>query len=232
MKLPVVRAPIFFLDYDGTLAPITDHPMTAYPYPGVPELLLQLHQQYPLRIVTGRHLRDLAVLLELPLQAIGLHGVQEARIGSAIKSRMPEEARAAVEALQRTVPVIEGAWVEDKEHTFTVHYRDVVEKAAAREMLREWLTDLPDTLHAIWGKDIVEPRPRGIDKGVAVQQIAAEHDKHTPVYIGDDTTDEDAFRVLNGEAITIKVGPGETAARYQLPDPAAVIAYLRQYLRP
>ncbi len=227
---PVVHNPLFFLDYDGTLAPITDHPMTAYPYPGVRDLLTGLHERYPLWIVTGRHLRDLAVLLGLPLPAIGLHGVQEARIGGEIVSRMPGEARAAVEVLKQTVPEIEGTWVEDKEHTFTVHYRDAVEKAKVRELLGAWLSELPETLHAIWGKDIVEPRPRGIDKGIAVRRIVLKYGRHTPIYIGDDTTDEDAFRELDGDAVTIKVGAGETAARYRLPGPEAVIAYLQEYI--
>lgn len=227
---PFAVNPIFFLDYDGTLAPLTEHPMSAYPYPDVPALLARLDELHPLWIVTGRHLRDLVVLLGMPLRAIGLHGVQEGRIGGAVTSQMPEEARIAVEALRITVPEIKGTWVEDKEHTFTVHYRGGDGEAATRAVLREWLSELPDSLHAIWGKEIVEPRPIGISKGVTVSRIAAGHGGRTPVYIGDDTTDEDAFKALDGQAVTIKVGQGETAARYRLAGPEEVVTYLRQYL--
>jgi len=78
---PVPVSPLLFLDYDGTLAPIVDDPMQAFPHPEVPDLLRELDKKYPLWIVTGRNLNDLSVLLGVPLQGIGLHGAQEGRIG-------------------------------------------------------------------------------------------------------------------------------------------------------
>nr|WP_243665268.1 trehalose-phosphatase [Rhodothermus marinus] len=77
---------------------------------------------------------------------------------------------------------------------------------------------------------MIELRPRDVHKGTAVRAVAAQWPDRTPVYIGDDTTDEDAFRALADRGLTIKVGDGATAARYRLPDESAVVAYLRQYL--
>ena len=63
-----------------------------------------------------------------------------------------------------------------------------------------------------------------------MRRIAAEHPDHTPVYLGDDVTDEDAFAALDAPAVTVKVGAGETRARYRLPDVDAVVAYLAGFL--
>ena len=227
---PIVKNPLFFLDYDGTLAPIVDDPMSAFPHTEAPGLLEQLTARYPLWIITGRHLRDLAVLLDMPLRAIGLHGAQEGTIGGAHESLIPEGAQTALSARRRTVPDLEGLRVEEKEHTFAVHYRAVKEKAKVRARLRAWTDDLPEELDAIWGKDVLELRPRGLDKGVAVRRIAEDFPNHTPVYLGDDVTDEDAFAALAEDAVTVKVGEGDTRARFRLGDVEAVVAYLKQYV--
>jgi trehalose 6-phosphate phosphatase len=230
---PVAEQPLFFLDYDGTLAPIVDQPMDAVPHPDVPDLLTALAERYPLWVITGRHLRDLEVLLKLPLPAVGLHGTQQGTIGESIDLLMPETAVAALARLRAAVPKLEGVMVEDKDPSFAVHYRNVEDPGEARRRLQTWATDVPDGLDTIWGKKVVEVRPHGFDKGVAVERLAAKHPGHTPLYLGDDVTDEDAFAALDAldrETLTIKVGEGETRARYRLPDVEAVVAYLQRYL--
>lgn len=229
---PVVDRPLFFLDYDGTLAPIVDQPMEAYPHPDVPPLLDVVADRYPLWVITGRHLRDLAVLLRKPLPAVGLHGTQQGVVGETTESLMPAAAVTALDRLREALPDLDGLRVEDKPPSFAVHYRGVPDEAAAREHLQAWAADLPDELTAIWGKKVVELRPVGYDKGVAVTRLAEAHPEHTPIYLGDDVTDEDAFaalEALNRPVLTIKVGPGETRAQHRLPDVEAVVAYLRQY---
>ncbi len=227
---PVVDAPVFFLDYDGTLSEICDDPMQAFPHPAVPELLPRLMARAPLWIITGRHLRDLGKLLPLTVQAVGLHGVQEGFSGGEYKATMPEAARQAILEMKNTVPQMEEIRVEDKEHAFAVHYRGAKKVADVKASLSQWLLNTPDELVVIHGKDVVELRPEGISKGHAVSRIAKAHQQHQPVYIGDDTTDEEAFKALGQNAVTIKVGDGETAARYRLPNVASVIAYLQKYV--
>ncbi len=229
---PVAERPLFFLDYDGTLAPIVDDPLQAHPHRHVPAVLERLEARYPLWIVTGRHLRDLPAFLGLKLQAIGLHGAQRGVLGSAPESLMTEAVREDIERMRAAAPELEGVRIEDKEHAFAVHYRNAPDRAAARARLEDWLADCPEALDAIWGKDVVELRPDGLTKGTAVRRLAAAHPEHMPVYLGDDVTDEDAFRALREHeaAVTIKVGPGETAARYRLDGPEDVVAYLKRYV--
>lgn len=229
---PIAEKPLFFIDYDGTLAPIVDDPDEAYPHPEAPPLLEQLNERYPLWIVTGRHLQALEPLLDLPLRAIGLHGAQEGRIGGPIRRLTPDDAAEALRRLRQTVPTGDGVRVEEKDTAFAVHYRAAENEDEARERICTWADAVPDMLEAIWGKKVMELRPKGMSKGTAVHEIARDFPDRTPVYLGDDVTDEDAFGALEDaeKALTIKVGDGETKARYRLSGPDAVIDYLRQYI--
>jgi trehalose 6-phosphate phosphatase len=225
--------PLLFLDYDGTLAPIVDDPAAAVPHVAIPDLLARLHERHPVVVVTGRHLDDLAGFFAEappPIRAVGLHGTQEGRLGEAPRDTLSAEAADALAALRDRVPALDGLHVEDKGPAFAVHYRAVADEGAALERLRAWADGVPDALEPVWGKKVVELRPVGTSKGVAVRRIAAEHPDRTPVYLGDDVTDEDAFAVLDVPAVTVKVGEGETAARYRLPDVDAVVDYLRGFL--
>lgn len=230
-QLPLADQPLFFLDYDGTLAPIVDDPSAAYPHPAVPDLLQDLARLHPVYIVTGRHLRDLdAFLPDLSLPAIGLHGAQEGTLHGEVEDRLTPDDRKKLNGMRESVPSIAGVWVEDKEHTFAVHYRGAAHPEAAAQAIAAWAATAPDTLNVISGKDVVELRPAHLHKGTAVQEVAARRPNRTPVYLGDDVTDEDAFRALPDEAITVKVGEGETAAQFHLPDVPTVVAYLHRYI--
>lgn len=230
---PVVDDPLFFLDYDGTLAPIVDDPEAAVPHPDVPTLLRQLDDRYPVWIVTGRDLRALSSFLDHPLPAIGLHGAQEGVIGEEAQRLMPDDAARALQRLRESVPNVEGLRVEDKDQAFAVHYREVEDEEEVQNRLSAWLDAMPEMLDAIWGKKVVELRPEGLTKGTAVRRIAEEHPDCTPVYLGDDTTDEDAFAALQDlerETVTIRVGNEETRAEHRLEGPDEVVAYLQRYL--
>lgn len=229
---PVVENPLFFLDYDGTLAPIVDDPEAAVPHPRAPDLLRSLNEQYPVWIVTGRDLQALASFLDRSYRAIGLHGAQEGVIGESAHHLMSKEAVDALGRLKGSVPSVDGIWVEEKDRAFAVHYRQAEDRQHARSRLEEWLEDPPDALEAIWGKAVVELRPKGLTKGTAVCRIVDGHPDRTPVYLGDDVTDEDAFTALqnlDGETVTVKVGAGATQAEYRLADPDAVMDYLARY---
>lgn len=227
---PVVENPLFFLDYDGTLAPIVDDPAQAYPHPEAEPVLVELSRRYPLWIVTGRFLKDLPAFFSQPFRAVGLHGMQEGTIGGDTRITIDEDARRHIAHMRATVPDIEGLVIEEKGPTFTVHYRRVADEAAALAQLGAWVAQAPEGLDPIWGKKVVEVRPHGVNKGVAARRIADAHPGHTPVFLGDDVTDEDAFEALGPGAVTIRVGPGETRARYRLADPEAVVAYLKAYV--
>ncbi|WP_094549681.1 trehalose-phosphatase [Rubricoccus marinus] len=235
--IPHPNRPLLFLDYDGTLSPIVDDPAQARPHPDVPALLASLAERHRVVIVSGRGIAKLTHFLPgVRVQAVGLHGAEEGALG---EEPAPSAALQAVAeplaALKASVPALEGVMVEDKGATFAVHYRNARDEAAAHEALRAWASDVPEGLHAVWGKKVLELRPRDLSKGTAVVRIAAENPALTPVYIGDDTTDEDAFQALDAssgerEPVTVKVGEGETAARYRVPGVDDVVTYLRGFL--
>ena len=229
----VVENPLFFLDYDGTLAPIVDDPAAAVPHPDAPDLLRKLSARHPLWIVTGRDLQALSSFLDQPLHAIGLHGAQEGIVGRHANSLMSDAAAEALRERRASVPSIEGLRVEEKDRSFALHYREVADEDATRGRLQDWLADLPDVLDAIWGKKVVELRPDGLTKGTAVRRLAEEHPHCTPVSLGDDVTDEDAFTALQAmdrDAVTVKVGNDDTRASARLDGPDAVMEYLRRYV--
>ncbi len=231
MRPPHPGQPLLLLDYDGTLAPIVEDPAAAHPHPEAPELLARLDARYPLVLISGRHLGGLSGFLGgLALRAVGLHGAQEGRLGAATDDGLPAEAVAALAALRGGLPTVDGVRVEEKGPAFAVHYRGAPAEAAAEAALRRWAAGAPSALEPVWGKKVVELRPAGVSKGTVAFRLAAEHPGHTPVYLGDDTTDEDAFAALRPPAVTVKVGPGTTAARYRLRDVDAVVAYLRGFL--
>ena len=98
---------------------------------------------------------------------------------------------------------------------------------AAMDHALESATDF----HAIGGKKVIEARPKGTDKGAAIAALMQKppFKGRTPVFIGDDVTDEDGFRTVNAMGgVTVKVGLGQSAARFRLPDVAAVYDLLQR----
>lgn len=239
MTLPVPGRPLLLLDYDGTLAPLVDDPAAARPHPDVPGLLAALAAQMPVYVLTGRDLGTLATLLTgpdgapLPVRAIGLHGAEEGVLGQAATRPAYERCAHALQTARASVPLLPGVRIEAKGgDAFAVHYRGAPDGATVESALDAWAAAAPDVLEAVRGKCVIELRPRGVSKGAAARRLAAAHPGCTPVCLGDDVTDEHAFEALADvpDAVTVRVGPGETAARHRLPDVEAAVGYLRRVL--
>jgi trehalose-phosphatase len=230
-----------FLDYDGTLSPLQEHPSKARLTPRMRKALLACaaHPDTDVAVVSGRSLADVQDVVRQPgLTFAGNHGLEIA--GPEIPHFVHEDlvhyrrrAEALAEDLERCET--EGAWTEYKGPTLTFHYRSVPENRHAK------LVEEVNTIIAQHGYQAraahcaVEARPPiGWDKGRAVLHIL--RTRYGPswseavrvIYVGDDQTDEDAFRFLSGLAITFRVGSADTptAATRRLPDVAAVRALL------
>jgi trehalose 6-phosphate phosphatase len=230
---------LLLLDYDGTLAPIVDDPGRALPHPSIPSLLTRLGERHPLYVVSGRDLATLGHLLTdhtgmpLPVAAIGLHGAEVGTLGLPSSRPAIDANETALRLMLETLPALEGVEVERKGGAaFAVHYRRSPHPLNTRQALARWAAGAPGQLEAVWGKMVVELRARGVSKGIAVGQIAAAHPNRVPVYLGDDVTDEEAFAALNEldpRAVTVKVGRGDTSARFRLDGVSAAVGYLSSF---
>jgi len=234
-----------FLDYDGTITPIVDHPSRAKLTPEMQRVLEELasREDTEVAIISGRALEDVHGRVGIPeITYAGNHGLE---VGAPdlppFKHEDAEHYRQRVAELAETLEevCVDGAWVEPKGHTLTWHYRNVSgDPSALVQRAREIIVE--EGFQAREAHKAVEARPPiGWDKGRAVLHIL--RSRYGPswpehvriVYIGDDHTDEDAFRILEGMAVTFRVGPAETltAARHRLANVDAVGAVLRWLAR-
>lgn len=241
----VAAAPgvFFFLDYDGTLAPLAPTPDAARPLPGTDEVLSQLArtQGTQVALVTGRTVAAVRRFVNVArIFWVGIHGLETYRPDGTTEL---SEDTAAVRALLRPIKQrLEeelashpGILIEDKGLALACHYR-LATRADAAVALRcvtaavQPLRRRGLKIGITHGHEVVEIRPPNANKGKAVCRLLATHGAASlPVYIGDDQTDEDAFILLPPDAITIRVGSPRvrTAARYRAHDPREVLAFLR-----
>lgn len=230
------RAPSVFLDYDGTLTPIVQRPEDAVLSAAMRERVQALARRAAVSVVSGRDLDDVRRLVGLEeILYAGSHGLDIAGPGGVRLEHpggaalLPEVDRAE-EELRRTPGDVPGVLIERKRFSVAVHFRVVARDLVAEVVAAgERVAALHPRLARLRGKEVLELRP-GVawDKGAAVLWLLEEVDRRgpgsVPIYIGDDTTDEDAFRALAGRGIGIAVmdGPRETLARYSLRDPEEV----------
>ncbi|SDG00216.1 trehalose 6-phosphatase [Blastococcus aurantiacus] len=216
-------------DYDGVLAPLADVPSEAVPEPGTGEVLERLSAVpgVTVALVSGRGLADLRATSGFTgeLRWIGSHGAEfDGPLAGDLAGRR-DELTARLEPLVTGTP---GARLEIKPASVAVHVRQVPDRSAAAALLERARAAVDPSLTMKPGKDVFEVAVTDADKGSAVRRLAAEIGARGVLYLGDDVTDEDAFRALGPDDVTVKVGDGETVAAHRVADPAAVRALLEQ----
>ena len=214
-------------DYDGVLAPLVGDPSAAVPLPGVAAALQRLatHHDVVVALVSGRGVADLRAVsgFEGPYRWIGSHG---AEYGGPLTAELAGRRDVLAERLAPLVAAVPGARLEVKPASVAVHVRQVTDRAAAAGLLEQADAVADPFLTKKPGKEVLELAVTDADKGSALLRLRDDLGAAATVYLGDDRTDEDAFRVLSPGDLTVKVGEGETAARYRVPDPAAVVVLL------
>ncbi len=224
-------------DFDGVVAPIVEHPREAHPQPGTVEVLRELASRpgTHVAVVSGRDLDTLTRVSSLDDPAvtrIGSHGAQSSRReGDGLTAEQHDLLEQVTRELEDVVRDHPGTRLEHKPAATALHTRgsdDDVAEAAARAA--EEVAARHEEVSALAGKAVVELAVVRADKGSALRDLADELGADAVVYLGDDVTDEHAFEVLGEDDVTVKVGDGETAARYRLDDAAAVPALLRAVL--
>ena len=211
-------------DYDGTIAPIVNDPMRAVPDRETSVALRSLAtlDQTHVGIVSSRALRDLAALSRLPaeIHLVGSHG-SEFDVDFALQMDAETQARrdALGESLAEICRRYPGASLEQKPASVAFHTRNAPPEtvdAAIAEV--EALAAADETLVYSTGKMVCEVGVMQTDKGKALDTLRTNVSASAVLFVGDDTTDEDAFRSLSGPDIGVKVGDGETAAPFRIAD--------------
>jgi trehalose 6-phosphate phosphatase len=240
-----VRLPPFepgwalFLDVDGTLLDIAERPDQVDAHQIDRELVEGLRRaaRGALALISGRSLAQLdRMFAPLTLPAAGQHGYERRDVqGRRHRHRFPVETLApAKQALLEFAGRHPGLVLEDKGASLALHYRLAPQlEQAALEALRRASAPLGGAVQTQGGKMVWELKPAGADKGLAIDEFMREPPfaGRTPVFLGDDVTDEYGFRVVNRlGGHSIKVGPGDTQARWRLANPAAARTWLREWL--
>ncbi|MBU1869152.1 MAG: trehalose-phosphatase [Candidatus Omnitrophica bacterium] len=243
--------PIFlFLDYDGTLTPIVDSPKKAFISKKTKKVLEALIKTpgYKIAVVSGRRLEDVRRKVGLRgIIYVGNHGLEIEGPKIGYSAPVPSGYRLALRKIKKelvdNLSVFKGVFVEDKGLSLSLHFR-----LAKKELIPKIKTVFHETaiLHIAkgyirirTGKMVLEVRPAlNWDKGKVVlwlmarQKYALNGTPFLPIYIGDDDTDEDAFRALKNRGVTVFVGrPKSSAAGYYLSDYNEVSDFFKRILQ-
>lgn len=222
-----------FLDLDGTLARIEPRPDDVGPHARRTSVLKRLAAAADGRVavVSGRSLTTLDHLLEGALiAASGVHGLERRRADGSLASLPPHPGiPRARRAFAQMVVGRQGLMMEDKGLSVTLHYRLAPDAAEAVVALARREAEAGGLALQL-GDMVAELKTPGADKGSAIQAFMQEPPfaGRAPVFVGDDLTDEDGFRAvaaLGGYGVLVGEGR-ETAARYRLADPDAVLDWL------
>lgn len=242
--LMVRQAPLIhlFSDFDGTLTPIKPRPEDCLLAPEFVRLLAAIAASPGCHVglVSGRSLADLRPRVGLDeISYAGNHGLEIVGPGfsfaEAASAARREDLQSLLALLRPIVETCPGAWIEDKGLSASIHYRQ--SKAEDSLALKRRLDVAKQEL--AWpaffcfrrGKEVLEIRPDvAWHKGTAANWLSRQFNPEGlnafRIYLGDDRTDEDAFRACS-KGLTIRVGPpAATAAEYHLPSSAEVMAFL------
>jgi trehalose 6-phosphate phosphatase len=223
------------LDVDGTLIEFTDSPLDTFADADLKTLLGRVAERLggAVALVSGRSIHYLDKLFApLCLPSAGLHGVERRKAsgamhGASFVDTQLDQARSALNSLVAAHP---GTIVEDKGRTLAVHFRMAPQyESAVREALTAIAAPLGGNYHIQEGTMTLELKPRGFTKATAVKAFMSEppFSGRTPVFVGDDLTDQDALRTVEDEGgISIAVGE-RVHGQFRIENASAVRTWLR-----
>jgi len=231
---PLGRDAALFLDFDGTLVGLAPTPEAIEIPPALIPLLSDLRDQLggALAVVSGRQIDSIdRFLAPLRLAAAGEHGVQRRDAEGRMQEQRAPDLAPILDIANELARVHEGLLVERKHAAIALHYRLAPQlEAVCRDAMSRAIAGHPQ-LELMHGKFVFEAKPAGINKGLAIDAFMREAPfaGRTPVFAGDDTTDESGFAIVQPRGgIAIKVGPGPSLALHRLESPLAVYEWLVQ----
>lgn len=252
-RLKAARRVLLLCDYDGTLTPIVDKPELADLSEKTRQMLQSLARQshFIVGIISGRALVDLRQRVGINgIIYAGNHGLEIEGPGVSLVMPLAVEMRPVFrlinQVLNKALAPIKGVRVEDKGLTISVHYR-MVEEGKSEEVANAFERVIATArslgkVKITSGKKVYEVRPAvEWDKGEAIALLIERFGKTKtkkellPIYLGDDQTDEDGFKLIekhDGISIFVGMEAGNSAARYYLNSPAEVEEFLERLVQP
>ncbi len=231
---------LFILDYDGTLSPIRSLPHQAKPKKALKNLLTTLSEQNntDVVVISGRDKDTLESWLgNLPIALASDHGVWIKRKNKTWSNTLPNDQHwleSVSNIIQKFSDEMPGSFIEEKTHSIAFHYRN-----SEPDMVSVKLPELKEALRSIIGRQpiemqdgrrVLEIKDQRMNKGQAALSFSSE-DAYDFIFIaGDDTTDEDMFKT-HPNHYTVKIGYGETNAKYRLKDPDALHDLLQTFIK-
>lgn len=228
---PLLSNALIAFDVDGVLAPIVERANEARLTPGVHEALSHLGARSSVAIISGRAVADLERLFEFPpdITVVGSHGLEERGRRPVVLDDDEQYTLDQLEILggKAVEAAGDGAWLEYKPASVVIHVRSADPDLA--EPAIEAVTNLAGMIDGAQikpGHMVVELLARNASKGDAIDRLRAA--RRPVIFFGDDVTDEHAFEIMDPGDISVRVGPGDTAARYRLSGPEAVAEFLAE----
>ena len=231
-SVPVAQDAACFLDVDGTLLGFKDHPDDVVADATLRDLLVRLQTATggAVALVSGRTIADLdRIMSPLVLPAGGTHGAELRFPDGRRNLRADAPLDAVRHALAPFIARHTGLMLEDKGAALAVHYRHAPNLRAGVAAFLDAV--VPAGLMIQHGKMVAEVKSRSSSKASAISIFMdlPPFAGRTPIFIGDDLTDEHGFEAVNARGgVSIKVGDGPTFARRRLDDPAAVRVFLAE----
>ncbi len=232
---------LVFLDYDGTLVPFYGSPGEAKPDEELTDLLKTFSAVPGTRLVliSGRKKEFLQKWFGmLKVDMVAEHGVWIKESGAEwqlIKPLTVDWKEKLRPYFERYVGRVPGSFIEDKEYSIAWHYRladTELSSMRAKEFMDELMTITSNIgLKVVQGNKVVEVRNYGVDKGSAAARFLSKNKYDFIMGIGDDATDEDLFKALPQEAVSIRVGILPSYAKYNLKNPKDVRGFLKELVK-
>jgi len=239
-RLRLAKRIFLFLDYDGTLTPIVSQPEKAYLSGKMKRLLVNLRRnpRIQMAVVSGRSLKDIRQRVGLKgITYIGTHGLEiffpKRGRKVLVSKKIFRELGKMRDRLNSQLREVKGVVLEDKGCVLALHYRNAnpIYVPPILMGLKKEIEHSRVPLTLEFGKYVFEIRPKSpVNKGMAILELLSQagQERLLSVYIGDDQTDEDVFRILRGHGITVLVGlPRPSSVRYYVKDPSEVFQFLK-----
>ncbi len=229
-----------FLDFDGSIVKIVETPERIEVDSALSVLLMRVREALggALAVVSGRPLAQLDSYLGDEFAAAGVHGLERRRADGRVvrQDRLPGLDN-VLEALRTCAAVCPGVFVEDKELSMALHYRQApLYGETCRRAAKAAAQTAGPEFEVLEGNMVAEVKPRGADKGMAIEAFLSEPPfaGRTPVFCGDDVTDEHGFRAVNERhGVSVKVGnETPTVARWRAVSVDEVVAWLATFSSP